>query len=159
MDGTHNAGGRVLVTGGSGFIGTNLVEHLLSGGREVLSLDTQPPRDPAHEAAFRLIGTDGMIEVADKGDYGLRMMNADQAGWQTLMSPAPIHGAEYHVMAVLDLIAALKEGREPELSARKALQATEVMFAAYESARRGGRVDLPLAIDDSPLAALIAASD
>jgi nucleoside-diphosphate-sugar epimerase len=53
MYSTHNPGIRVLVTGGSGFIGTNLVEHLLSAGREVLSLDTQPPQNPAHEAVFR----------------------------------------------------------------------------------------------------------
>lgn len=36
---------RVLVTGGSGFIGTNLVRHLRSRGHEVLNLDREPPMD------------------------------------------------------------------------------------------------------------------
>jgi nucleoside-diphosphate-sugar epimerase len=33
---------RVLVTGGSGFLGINLVRHLLSRGYEINSIDTQP---------------------------------------------------------------------------------------------------------------------
>ena len=39
---------RVLVTGGSGFIGTNLVAHHLACGDEVLNLDIAQPRQPAH---------------------------------------------------------------------------------------------------------------
>jgi len=40
------------------------------------------------------------------------------------------------------------------LSGRRALRATELSFATYESSRRRGRVDLPLLLDGSPLAAL-----
>ncbi len=39
---------RVLITGGAGFIGTNLVQLYLDKGDEVLSLDLEPPRDAAH---------------------------------------------------------------------------------------------------------------
>lgn len=39
---------RVLITGGSGFIGTNLVEHYVSHGHEVLNLDIAPPRNARH---------------------------------------------------------------------------------------------------------------
>lgn len=39
---------RVLITGGSGFIGTNLVEHLSTHGAEILSLDIAAPRNHAH---------------------------------------------------------------------------------------------------------------
>jgi nucleoside-diphosphate-sugar epimerase len=39
---------RVIVTGGSGFIGTNLIEYYLQLGNEVLSLDILPPRQAAH---------------------------------------------------------------------------------------------------------------
>ncbi|HEU5102589.1 MAG TPA: hypothetical protein VFU22_26375, partial [Roseiflexaceae bacterium] len=60
-------------------------------------------------------------------------------------------------LGILDLIESLKAGREPELSGRKALQATELIFATYESSRRRGRVDLPLEIDDSPLMAMLGA--
>jgi pimeloyl-ACP methyl ester carboxylesterase len=66
-----------------------------------------------------------------------------------------MHGNNLHAQAVLDLIDALKTGREPELSGRRALQATELIFATYESSRRRGRVDLPLDIDDAPFIAML----
>ena len=39
---------RVVITGGSGFIGTNLVEHYRRAGWEVVNADVAPPRNPAH---------------------------------------------------------------------------------------------------------------
>ncbi len=44
---------RLLVTGGSGFIGTNLVETLLKENQELLSIDLHPPRIQSHRAFFR----------------------------------------------------------------------------------------------------------
>lgn len=38
---------RLLVTGGSGFIGTNLMAHYIARGVEVINLDWNPPLDPA----------------------------------------------------------------------------------------------------------------
>jgi len=39
---------RILITGGSGFIGTNAVEHFLKLGYSVLNLDKKPPQNKAH---------------------------------------------------------------------------------------------------------------
>ncbi len=40
---------RIVVTGGSGFIGTNMIEHLLNVGNvEILSLDVHPPKEVEH---------------------------------------------------------------------------------------------------------------
>jgi nucleoside-diphosphate-sugar epimerase len=36
---------KILVTGGSGFIGCNLVEYLLTNDYEILNLDIQKPRN------------------------------------------------------------------------------------------------------------------
>lgn len=44
---------RVLVTGGSGFIGTNLVEYYLSKGVEVVNLDIASPRNPEHKSCWK----------------------------------------------------------------------------------------------------------
>src|SRR5258708_39970644 len=39
---------RIFVTGGSGFIGTNLVQSLLDDGGEVLNFDQKAPLNPDH---------------------------------------------------------------------------------------------------------------
>jgi len=45
---------RVLVTGGSGFIGTNFIELLLHGGKaEFTNIDNRPPRNSAHLKFWR----------------------------------------------------------------------------------------------------------
>ncbi|MBN1554976.1 MAG: NAD(P)-dependent oxidoreductase [Phycisphaerae bacterium] len=40
---------RVFLTGGSGFIGTNLIARLRDNDYDVLNADTQPPRNPAQK--------------------------------------------------------------------------------------------------------------
>jgi UDP-N-acetylglucosamine 3-dehydrogenase len=108
-------------------------------------------------ALNRLIGADGTIEVLLSQGYTLRVWSKGMSEWQVVNVPqdeggdlgAPIRAG------VLDMIDALKTGREPELSARRALQATELIFATYESSRSRRRIDLPLTIDDSPLLAML----
>lgn len=108
----------------------------------------------------RLIGTEGVIEVGVRDGPQLRMRSA-QTGyqWQQIETADHIHSGEHNNAAILDLVEALKTGREPELSARRALQATELIFATYESSRRRGRIDLPLDIEDSPFLTMLQNGD
>ncbi len=46
---------RVLITGGSGFIGTNLVEHYRAAGHDVVSLDIAPPKRADHAALHKKV--------------------------------------------------------------------------------------------------------
>ncbi|MCX5751419.1 MAG: NAD(P)-dependent oxidoreductase [Candidatus Saganbacteria bacterium] len=46
---------RILITGGSGFIGTNLVEKLLDKGEEVLSIDVKPPKIDRHRQIYKMV--------------------------------------------------------------------------------------------------------
>jgi len=60
---------RALVTGGSGFIGTNLVEDHLRRGDEVLSADGREPRNPAHSGLWRksdLLDRDGLFDLFEE---------------------------------------------------------------------------------------------
>ena len=43
---------KVLVTGGSGFIGTNLIQHLLDKGADVRNFDRSEPADSKHAAMW-----------------------------------------------------------------------------------------------------------
>lgn len=44
---------RILVTGGSGFIGTNLIDLLLEKGVELVNLDINPPKKSSHGPWWR----------------------------------------------------------------------------------------------------------
>lgn len=46
---------RILVSGGSGFVGTRLVHDLVADGHEIFNLDTRPPREPAHKPYWRAV--------------------------------------------------------------------------------------------------------
>ncbi|MBQ3423651.1 MAG: NAD(P)-dependent oxidoreductase, partial [Clostridia bacterium] len=43
---------RILLTGASGFIGTNLLEDLISKGYEVLNIDWKEPKMPARKKVW-----------------------------------------------------------------------------------------------------------
>ncbi|MDZ4717068.1 MAG: Gfo/Idh/MocA family oxidoreductase [Roseiflexaceae bacterium] len=103
----------------------------------------------------RLIGTEGTIEVGHSAEVPLRYWGKGMSDWQIVDVPEGLHPIDAVKRGVLDLVDALKTGREPELAGRRALRTTEVIFATYESSRRRARVDLPLDIDDSPLIAML----
>lgn len=46
---------RILVTGGSGFIGTNLIERYRTRGDQVTNVDIAPPRHPEHAALWKRV--------------------------------------------------------------------------------------------------------
>lgn len=125
-------------------------------------------------ADVRLIGADGVIEVditeyfgdrydAETGRAGrgerteLRLRRSGEAAWEQYQYEEM--WTEMIRRGIADLLSSLEDESEPELSARKALDATEILFGTYESARRRGRVDLPLEIDDHPLEEMIEAGD
>ncbi|ESP87080.1 Gfo/Idh/MocA family protein [Candidatus Halobonum tyrrellensis] len=110
----------------------------------------------------RLVGSDGVIEVGahDEGEElpPLRIRR-DGEGWETVETDDGLHGWEFIDRALAENVRCLREGDEPELGSDNALRATELIFAAWESSRRRGRVDLPLDIDDNPLQSMLDSGD
>ena len=107
-------------------------------------------------------GTHGTIELGDSQEVPLRMCGKGQSDWKVIDVGEGLHGTglgDQVAMGVLDLVEALKYGREPELSGQRVIKATELIFAAYESSRRRARVDLPLDIDDSPMHTMVTAGE
>ncbi len=116
--------------------------------------------------ANRLIGSEGVIEVGAAVPGGprvpLRLRGQGDAAWRIPSVEEDRPQAPGGPMGALsaDLLRFLDEGGpEPELGLSRALRATELIFATYESARRRARVDLPLGIEDSPLVQLAEAGE
>jgi UDP-N-acetylglucosamine 3-dehydrogenase len=107
---------------------------------------------------IRVHGAKGIIEIAWGPSPGpmLRYWRNGLAEWQAVdCGGEDLHGPCYIERAIADVVDCLLTGRDCELSARHAMNATEILFAFYESARRRARIDLPLGITDSPLVCLI----
>ena len=108
---------------------------------------------------FRFQGTEGTLDLGFRGEeFDLQWRRAGDAEWERESVEEgewtePIYDAVAHVVDCAET------GEEPTLSARNALNSTEIIFAVWESARRRGRVDLPLDIDDNPLHAMVEAGD
>jgi len=109
-------------------------------------------------ADHRIIGTDGIIEaempvvrVRGKGDKKMRTIT---------FAEEPNIGAWTAITwGIRDAIHCLISGREPELSARKAFNATQMIFGTYESSRRRARIEFPVDIDDNPLHTMMEAGE
>lgn len=99
------SGRRLLVTGGSGFIGTHLVEAIAAAGGEVVNLDIKPPHKDAHaewwremdlcDAAavaglVREFAPDVILNLAAKADIslGLDEMPVNTRGVENLIAAA-----------------------------------------------------------------------
>ena len=103
----------------------------------------------------RLVGTDGIIEVGGRDLPPLRVLAKGYDAWRVPDLDKGVASGEETVASVLDLVDCLENGREPELSGRKALRATELIFATYESSRRRAKIELPLEGDDSALLTML----
>ena len=111
-------------------------------------------------AINRLMGTDGVIEVGLADGRPIRYRLQGDKDWTYPdTNGESIHGPYFIERAIADVVACLLEGRKCQLDASNALIATEIIFGAYESSRRRGRVDFPLDIEDNPLKAMVDSGD
>jgi predicted dehydrogenase len=105
-------------------------------------------------AKHRLVGTEGEIEVRTDDGVDLRIRRRGDSEWEEIEA-AEAEWTDPIARAIADVIDCLDSGAEPQLSATNALNGTELIFGAWESARRRGRVDFPLEIEDNPLEAMV----
>ncbi len=104
----------------------------------------------------RATGETGVVEIVEDGPRWIRVRQ-DGGGWDYPDTGGEsIHDDAAIGRGIADFVAAIEGNREPLLGSRNALRPTEVIFAAYESALRRARVDLPLPAAPSALRKLAA---
>ena len=115
------------------------------------------PPDLDFWGGVRVMGRDGFLEVTWDGAFTRAVVYADPS-WQppVVEDPPGGHVAGY----VRNALDCLELGAEPETSYYKALRASEIIFALYESVRRHKRVALPLTgVTDNPFLTMLAAGE
>jgi predicted dehydrogenase len=105
---------------------------------------------------IRVIGTKGTLEILDKAPW-LRIHRLDQPGWQELDPGEGIHDNAAILRGVADFVESIEQGKTALLSSDNALRGTEIIFAAFESSARRGRVELPLPPGPSALLTMLEA--
>lgn len=102
----------------------------------------------------RVIGSNGIIELKNGGPV-LRVLAAGKPWAEYDCDGESCHGPDFIARCMADVVDAIKTGRDSMMNSKNALRATEQIFACWESARRRGKVTLPLDIEDNPLVDMI----
>ena len=99
---------RVIVTGGSGFIGTNLVSLFLERGIPVVSLDVLPPRNSAHKTVWQSVDINDRISL-EGAIAGFQPTHVVHLAARTdLRETRNIDGYRANVLGVANVIKALR---------------------------------------------------
>jgi len=114
------------------------------------------PAEAVTDGDWRLSGTDGYMDVHLTDKLAVEVYSTDPDDCEKLTFEETAPGEKTCIdLAITDVTRAAATGQPTELAAENALNATEIIFAGYESARRRGRVDLPLEIEDNPLESMV----
>ena len=101
----------------------------------------------------RVTGSEGFMEVTWDGQIRRAVVYANPGWTVPHVSEDP---SAPMVGVIRNALDCLESGAEPELSYQKALRASEIIFALYESVRRHARVELPLiGVTDNPFITLM----
>jgi len=150
----------------------------------VYGLASMGVAEEAVDCYLRLVGERGRIEIGPSSGPPLRYRSNRTLGWKTvdtgeniwgdrklstpraavqLITPRlpfvpddPFERPSHIDLAIESVVDAVRTGGRSELHAENALQASELVFASWQSARKRGRVELPLRIEDNPLESMVA---
>ena len=101
---------KVLITGGAGFLGINLVRHLLSRGYEVASLDVEPFDYPERDRVQIIRGDIRNKAIVDRAIQGVNFV-VHTAAALPLYSPEDIYTTDVEGTRII-LDTALRNGVE-----------------------------------------------
>lgn len=148
---THTRYGHHVETGALGLI------QFQGGARGLVECGIVSRQRPGYSAT--IYGAEGTIETSgdrpEPGEPYLRARLKDDPGW-TYPDTPPNEATQ---AAFERLLHVLEHGGTHPLDMRMARRVHEILMAIYESSRRRARIDLPLAVTENPLEAMIAAGE
>lgn len=112
---------RVLVTGGAGFIGSNLVDHLLGEGYQVTAYDNLSRRGTRKNAAW----------LREKYGQKFRLITEDIRNYSALLNAVDNQDLVYHLAAQVAVTTSIENPREDfEVNALGTLNVLEAVRQA-----------------------------
>jgi hypothetical protein len=126
----------------------------VQGGAQILVQSDLHERSSEPGLAVRIEGSDGAIEATEAH---ARVLNASSGGWRDEVAVQDVDtiGGRANGRQVGELLRWLEGGPEHRCAARIARETTEVIMAAYESARRHRVVHVPLDEPGYPLGLMV----
>jgi predicted dehydrogenase len=127
----------------------------LATGGQLLVQSELHDRSGRRGIGMRFEGADGIVECSEGST---RLFNAGSGGWTDVVDLDRVDsiGGKANGDEVAELIRWLDGGPEPRTAARIGRATTEIMMAAYESARRNRVIALPLVETGYPMDAWLA---
>jgi len=140
--------------------------YALPGGAMAYFSSQKSAGRSAARFALQIYGTEGIVEIVTGYLPSVKFLadaswspGRSKRAWQDVSSagigqsePLADGGLlEGNRLAIRDLLSAIDEHREPQMSAVQGAAAIEMIVACFESQRLGARVPLPLASRDNPL--------
>lgn len=100
---------KVLVTGGSGFIGTNLVNALLNLNKDVLSIDIEEPKVREHRSVFKQVDILDAVSLSNVLKAFSPRFIVHLAARTDLHEKSDINGYQANIAGVKNIIEAIRK--------------------------------------------------
>jgi predicted dehydrogenase len=112
--------------------------------------------DPDMFTGVRIIGDKGFLEVEWDGYWKNCSLSEKPVIMQPKTEEEKISEPRKHLISMVkDVLDCYESGKEPETSWKKAMRASEAIFALYEASVKRTRIDLPVSITGNPFIDLI----
>ena len=133
-----------------------MAQYRLAGGAIVQLWLTYELPEPGLGSAMQLLiaGSDGILQL---DSYGVVRLGTPSTGWETVFEQPPFDPLDpddpirlkAYADQLRDLVAAIREHRDPLVSGREGARTIEMLEAAERSAASGRAVRIPLASDSA----------